>query len=70
LITVRDRREDLGWKQKELAQKSGVGLSTVWRAEHKIPIRSLLAKKISRALGMLITELDILISDAYDCEEL
>lgn len=63
LITVRDRREDMGWTQKELAQKANVSLSTVWRTENSIPIRRLLAKRIARALGILLEELDILIAD-------
>lgn len=58
-ITVRDRREDIGWNQKELAKEANVSKSTVWRAENKIAITRLNAKKIARALDIPLKELEI-----------
>lgn len=58
-VTVRSKRESLGWLQKDLAKRANVAPITVWRAENGKAIRRLYATRIALALGETVENLGI-----------
>ncbi len=47
----------LEWTQQELAKKSGVGVTTIVRAEAGHAVSALIAQRLAKALDVAITQL-------------
>jgi transcriptional regulator with XRE-family HTH domain len=65
---LREIREQRGWSQQELAERSGVTYMTIWRFEagrHKWP-RMDIARKLAKTLGVSLDALCGLYEDAEE----
>ena len=59
MIKLKEKRENLGMTQDELAEKSGVARSTIARIEgnETVAITTITLRKLAEALGCTISEI-------------